>query len=171
MSAVTLPASASDSVPPLHDHHQGSPDRDRDWDGRDRGHHRHDRDGDNRWGGRIEIGRIQYDAPGPDLPYNRSLNGEWFTVRNDGRRPVQLRGYTVSDRDGNRYTFGWLRLYGGEEVRVHTGFGPDRRLVRFQRSRHHLYDNVRGRLVLRDTAGMRVDRCFWGPLDHGYTNC
>ncbi|MEV6315656.1 lamin tail domain-containing protein [Streptomyces sp. NPDC051776] len=118
----------------------------------------------------VEIGQIQFDAPGPDRFSNRSVNGEYFTVVNTSRRPVQLRDYTVSD--GSRtYRFDRLRLRGGEEVVVRTGFGRDQRLLRFQDSDRHIYSNFRGGLVLRDRGGASVDRCFWNWRDGGHTGC
>ncbi|MGP4003648.1 lamin tail domain-containing protein [Streptomyces sp. 8N706] len=119
----------------------------------------------------VEIGQIQYDAPGPDRRANRSLNGEYFTVVNNGRRSVQLRDYTVSDRDGNTYTFDRLRLGSGQEVTVYTGHGRDRWLQRYQDSDYHLYDNNRGRLTLRSDQGDRIDQCRWGWEDRGHIDC
>ncbi|MFG2191873.1 lamin tail domain-containing protein [Streptomyces sp. NPDC048639] len=118
----------------------------------------------------VEIGQIQFDAPGPDRFSNRSVNGEYFTVVNNSRRPVQLRNYTVSD--GRRtYRFDRLRLWGGQEVVVHTGYGRDQRLVRFQDRDRHVLSNVRGGLVLRNGDGASVDRCSWSWRDRGHTGC
>ncbi|WP_432096375.1 lamin tail domain-containing protein [Streptomyces sp. bgisy100] len=119
----------------------------------------------------LEIGQVQYDAPGPDRRNDRSLNSEFFTVVNNGRHAVQLRNYTVSDRDGHTYTFDRLRLRRGQEVTVHTGHGRDHRWHRYQDSNRHLYDNNRGSLTLRTDGGNRVDQCRWGRGDGGHTDC
>lgn len=76
--------------------------------------------------------------------------GEWIEVVNTGRGSVNLRGWTLSDRDGNRYRFGNVRLVGHSKVRVHTGFGRDSRRDVFQDRRTSVWDR-------RDTATLRND--------------
>ncbi|MFY1675631.1 MULTISPECIES: lamin tail domain-containing protein [unclassified Streptomyces] len=119
----------------------------------------------------VAISEIQYNAPGRDRWNNRSVNREYFTVKNTSRRSVQMRNYTVTDRRGHTYRFRGLRLRGGQEVVVHSGFGRDNRRHVYQDSRRHLYDNRRGALVLRDKRGHRVDRCSWNRWDRGHTYC
>lgn len=119
----------------------------------------------------VEISEVQYNARGVDTRFNRSLNGEWFTVRNEGRRPVQLRNYTVRDGQGHTYRFGRLVLRGGERVTVHTGFGRDGQRRVYQDSWRHLYDNRSGSITLRDERGHRLDRCTWNRWDGGHKRC
>ncbi|MET8681123.1 lamin tail domain-containing protein [Streptomyces sp. NPDC004647] len=121
-----------------------------------------------RW---VEIDQVQYNAPGEDRRSNHSLNSEYFTIRNNSRHGVQLRDYTVTDRDGHTYTFNRLRLRSGQTVTVHTGFGQDWRLHRYQDSRRHLYDNNRGQLTLRNERGWRLDQCSWNRFDRGHIGC
>lgn len=77
-------------------------------------------------------------------------NDEWIEVVNTGRGSVNLRGWTLSDRDGNRYRFGHLRLAGHSKVRVHTGFGRDGWRDVYQDRRNSVWDR-------RDTATLRND--------------
>ncbi|MCM2579978.1 lamin tail domain-containing protein [Streptomyces meridianus] len=149
VGAATLPATADGSH--RHGHHNG--------------HHGHGQRGG------VEISEVQYNSRGIDSRFNRSLNGEWFTVRNDGRFPVQLRNHTVRDGRGHTYRFGWLRLRGGQEVTVHTGYGRDSGSRVYQDSPRHLYSNVRGSLTLRDDEGRRLDRCAWNRWDGGHKSC
>lgn len=125
-------------------------------------HHRYDR---------LRLGTIRYGSPdfGPSDGWRR--NGEWVSVVNTGRRPVQLRGVSLTDNRGHQYRFHWEWLPPHQEVRVHTGFGVDRPHHVFQDRRHDLYDNVRGRIVLRDRRGYPVDACHWSPRDHGIKQC
>ncbi|WP_327687359.1 lamin tail domain-containing protein [Streptomyces tubercidicus] len=58
----------------------------------------------------VVLGAIQYDSPGRDDRSNRSLNAEWGTVKNTGRLPVNIKGWTLSDKSGHSYRFGNLRL-------------------------------------------------------------
>lgn len=69
---------------------------------------------------------------------------------NTGRRSVNLRGWTLSDRDGNRYRFNNVWLVGHSKVRVHTGFGRDTRRDVFQDRRNSVWDR-------RDAATLRND--------------
>ncbi|GGO84246.1 lamin tail domain-containing protein [Wenjunlia tyrosinilytica] len=127
------------------------------------------------WGrgrrGAVVFEAIQYDARGVDLQRNRSLNGEWVSLVNNGRRSVQLEDYTITDRQGHTYTFDRLRLRTGEEVVVHTGSGRDNRSDVYQGSNRHLYDNQRGQVVLRNDRGSRLDECRWDRYGHGYKTC
>jgi hypothetical protein len=110
----------------------------------------------------VVLGDIQYDSPGRDDWSNRSLNREWVEVTNTGRRAVDLDGWTLSDRDGNRYRFDDLRLAGGATVRVHTGHGRDTRRDVYQGSWDYIWSNYADRATLRDDDGRTVDTQSWG---------
>ncbi|MFG2865023.1 lamin tail domain-containing protein [Streptomyces sioyaensis] len=98
----------------------------------------------------VALGAIQYDSPGRDDRSNRSLNAEYVTVKNNSHRPVNLRGWTLSDRSGNTYRFGNLWLNGHGQVRVHTGIGRDTRWDVYQDRRNYVWDD-------NDTATLRND--------------
>lgn len=125
------------------------------------GHHRHT---PQRWRSAVVLGPIQYDSPGRDDRSNRSLNAEWVTVRNTGRTPVNIKGWSLSDKSGHTYRFGNLRLAGHSKIRVHTGNGHDNRWDVYQDRRNYVWDH-------RDTATLRndhrrvVDQVRWG---HGH---
>ncbi|MER5778459.1 lamin tail domain-containing protein [Streptomyces sp. NPDC002039] len=118
----------------------------------DRGHDRHPR---------VEISRVQADAPGRDDRSNRSLNGEWVEIRNTTRQPVNLRGWTLRD-SGNRYRFNDVRIGGRATIRIHTGFGRDTRNDLFQGKRDHVWDNRADTATLRDDRNRTVDTESWG---------
>ncbi|MCZ7456363.1 lamin tail domain-containing protein [Streptomyces sp. WMMC940] len=150
-------------------------------DGRDRhaGHSRHhddrnrfdrdrfdgDRFGGDRFGrdrrSSVVIGQVQHNGPRRDFRSNRSLNAEWVEVTNNGRRAVDLDGWTLSDGDGNRYRFDDLRLPARSSVRVHTGRGFDTRRDVYQGRRNHVWDS-RDTATLRDSRGRVVDFESWG---------
>ncbi|MFC4494573.1 lamin tail domain-containing protein [Streptomyces ovatisporus] len=109
----------------------------------------------------VMIGQVQYDSPGWDTRSNRSLNAEWVEVRNTGRKPVQLNGWTLTDRDGNRYRFHHVWLRGHDSVRVHTGIGRDNRHHVYQDRRSYVWDN-RDAATLRDHRGRWIDTKSWG---------
>ncbi|WP_406415225.1 lamin tail domain-containing protein [Streptomyces sp. NBC_00873] len=110
----------------------------------------------------VVLGNVQYDSPGRDDWSNRSLNREWVEVTNTGRRAVDLDGWTLSDRDGNRYRFDDLRLPGYATVRVHTGRGYDTRRDVYQGSRDYIWSNYADKATLRDDHGRTVDTHSWG---------
>jgi hypothetical protein len=101
-------------------------------------------------------GQGQYGSHGRGDRSNRSLNREWVEVTNTGRRAVDLDGWTLSDRDGNRYRFDDLRLPGRATVRVHTGRGHDTRRDVYQDRRNYIWSRY-DKATLRDDHGRTVD--------------
>ncbi|WP_405786996.1 lamin tail domain-containing protein [Streptomyces sp. NBC_00029] len=106
----------------------------------------------------IVIGDVQHDSRGRD---NRAVNREWVEVKNTGRQAVNLRGFTLTDRQGNRYRFAGLRLDGRSSVKVHTGQGRDTRRDVYQDRRHQIWDE-RDTATLRDDRGRVIDTETWG---------
>ncbi|MFH7600195.1 lamin tail domain-containing protein [Streptomyces racemochromogenes] len=99
---------------------------------------------------------------------DRALNGEWVEVRNTGRHSVNLRGYTLTDQQGNRYRFHDLRLAGHSGVRVHTGKGRDTRHDVYQDRRRQIWDE-RDTATLRDDRGAVLDSKSWGRRGHHHS--
>ncbi|MFG2140806.1 lamin tail domain-containing protein [Streptomyces sp. NPDC048650] len=115
----------------------------------------------------VALGPIQYDSPGRDDNSNRSLNAEWVTVRNTGRWPVSLKGWSLSDKSGHAYRFGNVRLEGRSQIRVHTGVGRDNRRDLFQDRRFYVWDNSDS-ATLRNDHRRVVDQESWGRHGHGH---
>lgn len=113
----------------------------------------------------VVIGDVQYDSPGRNDRSNRALNGEWVEVRNTSRHGVDLRGFTLTDRDGNRYRFPRIRLDGGSSIRVHTGQGRDTHRDVYQDRRQQIWDR-HDTATLRDQRGNVVDTETWGNRGH-----
>jgi hypothetical protein len=109
----------------------------------------------------VVLGHIQNDAHGRNDRSGRNLNGEWVEVKNTGRHAVNLRNWTLSDREGNRFRFKNLRLAGHSAVRVHTGFGNDNRRDVYQDRRREVWDNS-DTATLRNDRGRVVDTKSWG---------
>lgn len=110
----------------------------------------------------VVLGAVQYDSPGRDDRSNRSLNAEWVTVRNTGRTPVNIKGWSLSDKSGHAYRFGNLRLNGHSQVRVHTGIGRDNRTDLYQDRRNYVWDNNGDQAILRSDRHRVVDTVAWG---------
>ncbi len=110
----------------------------------------------------IVIGDVQHDSRGRD---NRALNREWVEVKNTGRQSVDLRGFTLTDGDGNRYRFQGFRLDGRSSVKVHTGHGNNTRRDLYQDRRHQIWDE-RDTATLRDDRGRVIDTESWGRRGH-----
>ncbi|WP_046776944.1 lamin tail domain-containing protein [Streptomyces yangpuensis] len=113
----------------------------------------------------LVIGDVQYDSPGRGDRSNRALNREWVEIRNTGRHSVNLRGFTLTDQQGNRYRFNDFRLDGRSAVKVHTGHGRDTRHDVYQDRRHQIWDD-RDTATLRDHRGNVVDTESWGRRGH-----
>ncbi|MFF4647625.1 lamin tail domain-containing protein [Streptomyces sp. NPDC001389] len=110
----------------------------------------------------IVIGDVENVGRGHD---NRALNSEWVEVKNTGRHSVNLRGYTLTDKQGNRYRFNDFRLDGRSSVRVHTGNGRDTHRDVYQDRRRQIWDE-RDTATLRDNRGNVVDTESWGRRGH-----
>ncbi|MFD5413519.1 lamin tail domain-containing protein [Streptomyces nojiriensis] len=132
VSASALPASAADGDR----HHQQRP--------------------------RVEISRVQADSPGREDRSNRSLNAEWVEITNTTRDGINLRGWTLRDREGNRYRFDNVRIASRATIRIHTGNGRDTRTDLFQDRRNYVWDNHSDTATLRDDRGRTVDTETWG---------
>ncbi|WP_330294630.1 lamin tail domain-containing protein [Streptomyces sp. NBC_00503] len=109
----------------------------------------------------IMISKVQYDSPGRDDRSNRSLNGEWVEVKNTGKKTVDLRGYTLTDQQGNRYRFRSLMLDGHSSVKVHTGKGKDTLHDVYQGRANQVWDQ-RDSATLRNDHGRILDSSSWG---------
>ncbi|MCX4545952.1 lamin tail domain-containing protein [Streptomyces sp. NBC_01565] len=108
----------------------------------------------------IVIGEVQAESPGRGDRSSRALNREWVEVKNTGRHAVNLRGFTLTDRQGNRYRFNDFRLDGRSSVKVHTGEGRDTRRDVYQDRRHQVW-NERDSATLRDNRGNVIDTESW----------
>ncbi|MBC2873514.1 MULTISPECIES: lamin tail domain-containing protein [Streptomyces] len=110
----------------------------------------------------VAFGKIQYDSPGRDDRSNRSLNVEWVTVTNTGKKAVDLSRWTLTDNERHTYRFGTLRLAAHASVRVHTGTGRDSAADVYQNRRAYVWNNDRDKATLRDAAGRTVATASWG---------
>ncbi|MGW1864594.1 lamin tail domain-containing protein [Streptomyces mauvecolor] len=88
-------------------------------------------------------------------------NSEWVTVTNTGRTPVNLKGWTLTDRAHVTYAFRNLRLAGHESVKVHTGKGRDTRRDVYQDRRDYAWDYHAGTATLRDEHQCTIDAKSW----------
>ncbi|KIF77490.1 hypothetical protein QR77_33850 [Streptomyces sp. 150FB] len=109
----------------------------------------------------VVLGAVQYDSPGRDDRSNRSLNAEWVTVKNTGKRAVELKGWTLAKDGRHTYHFKNLRLAGNQSVRVHTGTGRNTARDVYQGSRLYIWDNT-DTATLRDAHKHVVDSKHWG---------
>ncbi|KUN78467.1 hypothetical protein AQJ64_31300 [Streptomyces griseoruber] len=115
---------------------------------------------------KVEISAVQYDAPGRDDRSNRSLNKEWVELTNTTRHAVNLDEWTLSNRDGDTYTFGDYRLAPRATVRIHTGEGRDTRTDLFQDRRREVLDDRSDTVTLRNDRDRFVDDESWGGRRH-----
>jgi Lamin Tail Domain len=108
----------------------------------------------------LQFGVIQYDSPGsPDTGTNRSLNGEYASVRNTSSRAIQLRGMTVRDVANHIYVFPSMSLGAGRTVRIHTGRGTNTASDVYWRQNNYVWNNDGDTATLRNAAGTRLDTC------------
>ncbi|MDQ1700605.1 MAG: hypothetical protein QOG34_2468 [Frankiaceae bacterium] len=119
----------------------------------------------------IQLGRIQYNAPGTDTTANTSVNGEYVVVKNLGTRSVSLTGWTLRDAQNHIYKFGTFSLGAGKAVVVHTGKGTNSSTLRYWGLGWHVWNNTGDTAYLRNAAGVLADKCAWTSNGSGYKYC
>ncbi|MFE4208726.1 lamin tail domain-containing protein [Streptomyces goshikiensis] len=134
--------------------------------GRDNGR---DNGRDHRAPSSIAIGEVQNEDGMRGDRFGRALNREWVEVKNTGRHAVNLRGYTLTDEQGNRYRFPDFRLDGRSSVKVHTGQGRNTRHDLYQDRRRQVWDDS-DTATLRDDRGNIIDTESWGRRGHHHRN-
>ncbi|GAA2909982.1 lamin tail domain-containing protein [Streptomyces thioluteus] len=110
----------------------------------------------------VVFGKIQYDSPGKDDRSAKSLNAEWVTITNTGKKAVELNRWTLSDTSRHVYTFGKVRLAAHASVRVHTGKGKDTAKDVYQNRRAYVWNNTKDKATLKDAGGRVVATASWG---------
>ena len=117
----------------------------------------------------VKISAVQYDAPGRYDRSARSLNKEWVELTNTTRQTVNLRGWTLSDEDGDSYTFRRFYLAPRATVRIHTGEGRDTSTDLYQDRSSEVWDNRSDTATLRNDRDRFVDEESWGnDRRHGH---
>lgn len=119
----------------------------------------------------LSFGRIYYDSPGADKGSNTSLNNEWVTIRNNGKKTVALKGWTVRDRSKHTYTIERGSLGPGKTTRIHTGKGKNNSAHRYWGKTWYVWNNSGDTATLTSPSGKRADVCSWGNSSASYTNC
>ncbi|MFF4862197.1 lamin tail domain-containing protein [Streptomyces sp. NPDC001231] len=113
----------------------------------------------------VVISNVHLGSEGRGHRSNSALNQEWVAITNNSRENVNLRGWTLSDKQGHTYTFRHFRLNGHATVRVHTGVGRDTRNDLFQDRRNQIWDR-RDTATLRNERGRVVDTSAWNNDRH-----
>ncbi|MFJ3695560.1 lamin tail domain-containing protein [Streptomyces sp. NPDC090052] len=105
----------------------------------------------------VVVGAVHHiDSHGRGHHRGNRVDAEWITVTNNSRRPVELRGWTLSDAQHHSYRFHALRLGAHKSVKVHTGHGRDTWNDVYQNRRAPIWDRV-DTATLRDARGHVVD--------------
>ncbi|WP_133739690.1 lamin tail domain-containing protein [Actinorugispora endophytica] len=130
----------------------------------------------------LQFTYARYDSPGTDTGSNKSVNGEYVTIRNTTNRTVNLRGYVLHDAPSaaNRskgrkwnyaYTFGSYSLAAGKSVTVYTGTGSAGSTSRYWGYKRYVWNNDGDTATLRSPGGSVVDSCVWRSKGSGSTRC
>lgn len=119
----------------------------------------------------IQITKIYYDSPGSDRGGNRSLNAEYITIRNNTKKKVSLKGWTIRDKANFRYTFKKVSLKPGKKLTLRTGQGRDSATTVYWNRRWYVWNNDRDTAYLRNAKGKLIDSCSYKGVRRGYTTC
>jgi hypothetical protein len=117
---------------------------------------------------KIKFYSVQYESPGVDNGTNKSLNGEYATIRNYGTRTKNLRGWKLVDKRDTQpsivYKFGRFRLRPGRSVRIHTGRGSNTRSDRYwgrSGMSGYVWSDNKDTAYLKNRSGRQADSCSW----------
>ena len=98
----------------------------------------------------LSIFFLHSNAKGND---NQNLNDEFVTFRNKCTDPIQLEGYTMSDRGRNTFSFPEISLPGKGYLTVHTGNGQANLTDLFWGKEIAVWNNNGDSLLLLDPSG------------------
>jgi len=109
--------------------------------------------------GPLKITTLHADAQGDD---RKNLNGEYVRICNISPRDLNLRGFSLVDREGHRYIFTKGVLRPGYTVLLFTGAGKDvvdgvDQLRLFWESRYPIWNNKGDQVSLRDPQEQLID--------------
>ncbi|GAA3221247.1 lamin tail domain-containing protein [Actinocorallia longicatena] len=107
----------------------------------------------------FKITRVYHDSPGTDRGGAASLNAERIVIRNASKKTRNLRGWSVRDSSGDRYTFPSTSVGPGKSVTLHTGRGGNSPGHRYWGRTWYAWKNSGDTATLRNTSGKRVDSC------------
>ncbi|MFC5220180.1 lamin tail domain-containing protein [Streptomyces coerulescens] len=116
----------------------------------------------------LKIRGIQYDAPGRDSNNCRTGNtdDEYLTIKNySSGTTVNLKGYVVKDKAGNRFTFTATHyLQPGDYVKLRGGNGTDSdtKNVVYRDNCNFMWNNDKDTIYLYKPSGAGAD-------SHAYT--
>jgi micrococcal nuclease len=120
------------------------------------------------WGrltGPFKITTLHADAEGDD---RLNLNGEYLRVANLEERPMNLRGFRISDRYGHTYIFRSVILPPGHTLLLFSGSGRDLldsggQVKLYWNSDWPIWNNEGDTAFLRDPEGRLVDSFEYRP--------
>jgi hypothetical protein len=122
---------------------------------------------------KMDFTRIVYNPLGRDT--TAKLNQEYVRITNHGNITEPMTGWTITDRQGHKYTFpnGYI-LKPGQVAIVHTGHGVTNKPVRghlYQNSSTYIWNNGGDTATLRSASGRVYDTCAYRPNGGGLTYC
>ena len=104
----------------------------------------------------------QYDSPGKDTRSNASLNAEWISLVNTGKKAVNLKGWQIVDKS-KTYTFGSTTIAAkGGRIWVKTGKGTKSGRNVFWGSGNYVWNNTGDTALLLRPTKKQHDKCTWG---------
>jgi hypothetical protein len=108
--------------------------------------------------GPLKITNLHADAPGND---RMNLNGEYVRICNISPQAVDLKGFSLFDREGYRYIFPTAMLRPGHTLLLFSGAGRDEvggdQLFFYWGSLYPVWSNKGDTATLQDPRGELVD--------------
>ena len=101
----------------------------------------------------LHIKKFNYNAKGDDT---QNLNGEFVLFSNECGKPLDMTGWTVSDKSKNKFTFPEFSFDEGTEVTLFSGNGTNSITELFWEGEVPIWNNNGDELILQDADGNLV---------------
>lgn len=121
--------------------------------------------------GGVAVYHVWFDSPGKDDRSNKSLNGEWVQIKNNGSSAVSLKGWILKDASNHRYTFPDVKIGAHKTMKVHTGQGKDTTADKYQNRRAYVWNNTGDTATLTKANGSKVSSCSWTKKNKDHKYC
>ncbi|WBB97565.1 lamin tail domain-containing protein [Solwaraspora sp. WMMA2080] len=110
----------------------------------------------------LRVHSVQYHPNGVNDGSGTFANREWLQLVNRGKEAVNLRGYTVHNKNGRTYRFGDVVIPGkGGRVWLRSGAGDDTARTVYWNTAGFVWDVEGDKAFLRNRKGHAVHTCSW----------
>ncbi|MFV2021425.1 lamin tail domain-containing protein [Micromonospora sp. LOL_023] len=110
----------------------------------------------------LRVHSVQYHPKGVNDGSGTFANREWLQLVNRGKEAINLRGYTVHNKNGRTYLFGDVVIPGkGGRVWLRSGAGDDTARTVYWHTAGFVWAADGDKAFLRNRKGQVLHTCSW----------